>query len=140
MPASEALKLAQEKQLDLIEVAPNAKPPVVRIMKFDKFRYEKEKEIKKQRLSQKSQELKHVRISPRAASHDLNTKVNQLEKFLNEGHKVEVDLFLRGREKGHKDWGLKKLNEFLSTIKTPYQVTLPPKSAGRGYITQIIKK
>lgn len=137
---AEALGLAQEKGLDLIEIAPTAKPPVARIISFDKFRYQKEKEEKKQRLTQKAKELKHVRISPRAAENDLQIKAGMAEEFLKDGHKVEINLFLRGREKGNRDWNLKKLNEFLARIKTPYQITMEPRPGGRGFVTQIMKK
>jgi translation initiation factor IF-3 len=126
--------------LDLIEIAPTAKPPVARIMSFDKFRYQKEKEEKKQKHGQKTKELKHVRISPRAALNDLLIKARQAEKFLTLGYRVEINLFLRGREKGNKTWSLQKLREFLDLIKIPHEVTLPPKAGGRGFVTQIAKK
>lgn len=135
-----ALNLAQEKNLDLIEIVPSAKPPVAQIISFDKFRYQKEKEFKKQRLAQKkTAELKQVRISPRASHHDLEIKASLIEKFLQAGHKVEINLFLRGREKYNKDWGLLKLREFLKIIKIPHKITLEPKFVGRGFVTQIIK-
>ena len=109
MSLSQALKAAQERGLDLIEIAPMAKPPVAKIIGFDKFRYQQEKEEKKKRTTQKAKELKQVRITPRAAKNDLEVKVKKVEEFLAEGHKVEIGLFLRGREKGNKDWGLQKL-------------------------------
>lgn len=109
-------------------------------MSFDKFRYQKEKEEKKQRRAEKMKELKQVRITPRAALNDLQTKAKNAEKFLKNGHKVEINLFLRGREKENKTWSLQKLNEFLILIKVPHKVTMEPKRGGRGFITQIIKK
>ncbi len=136
----QALFLAREKSLDLIEVSSSANPPVARIMSFDKFRYQKEKEEKKQRQAQKNKELKQVRITPRAALNDLRIKALKAEEFLKEGHKVEINLFLRGREKGNKEWALQKLNEFLSLIKEPYQKTMDPKQGGRGFNVQITKK
>ena len=135
-----ALAVARERGLDLIEIAPMAKPPVAKIIGFDKFRYQQEKEEKKKRSAQKAKELKQVRITPRAAQNDLQVKVRRVEEFLAEGHKVEIGLFLRGREKGNKDWGLQKLKEFLGMITAPHQVTLPPKQGGRGFITQVTKK
>jgi len=136
----EALRLAQEKGLDLIEIAPNANPPVARIISFDKFRYQKEKEEKKQRQAQKIKELKHIRISPRAALNDLQIKADQAQKFLTAGHQVEILLFIHGREKSNKDWNLKKLNEFLGLIKIPHLINLGPKFVGKGFIVQIVKK
>ena len=135
-----ALSLAQEKKLDLIEIAPAAKPPVAQIISFDKFRYQKEKEVKKQQLAQKkTAELKQIRITPRASQHDLEIKTALVEKFLEAGHKVEINLWLRGREKYNKDWGLFKLQEFIKIIKIPIKITLEPRFVGRGFVTQIIK-
>lgn len=135
-----ALSIAMEKGLDLIEIASDAKPPVARIMNYDKFRYQKEKEEKKQRLATKGKELKTVRITARAATNDLQTKLKRLIKFLEAGHKVEIMLALKGREKAHKDLALEKLKNFMETIPVPYQITMEPKKGGRGFVTQISKK
>lgn len=140
MKRDAALLAAREKGLDLIEISAAANPPVARIMSFDKFRYQKEKEEKKQKAAVKAKEMKQVRITPRAALGDLQVKLRKVEEFLAEGHHIEIGVFLRGREKGNKEWGLEKLNEFLKMIKTPYNVTLPPRPGGRGFVTQIVKK
>lgn len=140
MSLEQALKIAQEKNIDLIEVASAAKPPVARLINYDKFRYQKEKEYKKQRQSQKAPELKHIRISARAARNDLEIKVKKSEEFLENGHKVEIQLFLKGREKGNRNWALQKLQEFLTLIQKPFIMTFEPKFVGRGYIVQIQKK
>ncbi len=140
MPKEAALNLAKEKNLDLIEIVPVAKPPVAQIISFDKFRYQKEKEWKKQRLAQKKiAELKQVRISPRAAKNDLEVKAALVEKFLQAGHKVEINLFLKGREKYNRDWGLLKLKDFLKIIKIPHKITLEPRFIGKGFVVQVIK-
>ncbi len=140
MERAEAFRRAQERGLDLIEIAPAAKPPVARIMSFDKFRYLKEKEEKQQKRAERGRELKHVRITYRAAANDLVIRARQAEKFLEEGHKVEVMIAFRGREKGNKEWGLKKLDEFLKTIAVPHQITMPPRWGGWGFTAQISKK
>lgn len=140
LPLEKALEMAREKGLDLIEIAPTASPPVARIMSFDKFRYQKEKELRKQRQAQKILEMKHIRISPRAARNDLGVKLKKLEEFMNDGHMIEIQLILRGREKGNKDWARHKLNEFLAMITTPYEITLEPRFAGRGMVTQLRRK
>ena len=132
--------MAKDKGLDLVEIAPNANPPVAKIIAFDKFRYQKEKENRKQRKAQQAKNLKQVRISARAAKHDLELKLKKVEKFLMDGHQVGIDLRLMGREKYNRNWGLKKMNEFLAMIKHPHQVTMYPKFAGRGFIAQIAKK
>lgn len=142
MTKEAALSLAKERGLDLIEITSTAKPPVAQIISFDKFRYQKEKEFKKQRLAQRKTafELKQIRISPRAAQNDLAIKAGLAEKFLQTGHKVEILLLLKGREKGNKDWGLLKLREFLKIIKIPCKITLEPRFIGRGFVIQIIKE
>ena len=137
---AEALKRASDQGLDLIEVMATTNPPVARILSYDKFRYEKEKEAKKQRQAEKVVELKHVRITPRAAKNDLEVKAKRASEFLAEGHKVEIMIFLRGREKGNKEWGLEKLKAFLPMIETPHMVTMEPKFAGRGFVMQVEKK
>ncbi|KKT91207.1 MAG: Translation initiation factor IF-3 [Candidatus Jorgensenbacteria bacterium GW2011_GWA2_45_13] len=140
LPLAKAIDIAREKGLDLIEISATANPPVARIMDFDKFRYQKEKEDRKQRQSQKANELKQVRITPRAALNDLRIKAKRTDEFLEDGHKVEVSIFLRGREKGNKDWALAKLEEFLKLISVEHQRLVEPKKGGRGFITQIAKK
>ena len=140
LATKKALAEAQEKGLDLIEISPNAHPPVARMISFDKFRYQEEKKEKKQRKTEKTKELKQVRISPRAALNDLQIKARLAEEFINEGHKVEIQLYLRGREKVHKDWNRKKMNEFLQLITIPFRLSMEPKPGGRGMIAQIDKK
>jgi translation initiation factor IF-3 len=140
MKLEEALKLAQQKGVDLVEISPTAKPPVTRLISYDKFRYQEEKKRKKQRLSQKTKELKSIRISPRAAQNDLQIKAKMTEKFLNEGHIVEINIFLKGREKTNQAWALQKIKEFIEMIKIPYQITTELRQNNKGYSTQLIKK
>jgi len=132
----DALKLAQDKELDLILISPKANPPVARIMNFDKFRYEHNKELKRQK-AQKAPEMKRIQISPRTAKNDLLVKLRRLEKFLEGGHKVEIQVTLRGREKGNKEWAELKLNEFLEMITVPHQITGEVRRGGRGLLMQI---
>lgn len=140
MSREAALKLAEERGLDLIETVPMAKPPVAKIIGFDKFRFQKEKELKKQKSSQKTGELKGIRVSPRAAKNDLEIKARLAEKFLSKGNNVEIMFQLKGREKANKDWARQKLNEFLKTITIEYKVVSEPKFGGRGMTMQIAKK
>lgn len=137
----EALKLARpEEGLDLIEIVSTATPPVARVMSFDKYRYEREKQEKKERRMQKTGELKQVQISARAATNDLMIKIHQLEKFLEGGHPVEINMRLRGREKYNKDWARQKLVDFMKMITTEHKVVSEPKFAGRGMTAQVVKK
>jgi len=136
MKTDDALKLAQERELDLILISPNASPPVARVMNFDKYRYERSKELKKQK-AQKAPDTKRVQISPRTAKNDLMVQLKKLEKFLTAGHRVEIQLTLRGREKANKEWARVKLEEFMAMIETPHKVTSDVKSGGRGMLVQI---
>lgn len=140
MPLEAALKLAEEKELDLVEIAPMAKPPVAKIISFDKFRYQKEKEFKKQRTNQKIDELKYIRISARAAANDLGVRAKRIEKFLEKGNKVEINLRLKGREKYNREWANLKMQEFLKMINIEYKILIGPKFGGQGLLVQIIKK
>jgi translation initiation factor IF-3 len=141
MARADALGLARpESGLDLIEISAAAKPPVVRVMSYDKFRYEEEKRLKKERLAQKSVGMKTVQISARAAHNDLMIKVRQVEKFFGEGHPVEVTMRLRGREKRNKDWAMEKLKEFLTLIPVEFKRLSEPKFLGNGPAIQIAKK
>ena len=140
MPLEAALKLAQEKELDLIEIVPTGKPPIAKIINFDKFRYQKEKELKKQKAAQKISEMKQIQISARAAKNDLETQIRKMEKFLEDGHKIQIILVLKGREKYNRQWAFQKLDEFLKMIPVEYKTTMEPKFAGRGLLMQIAKK
>lgn len=141
MKREEALALAKpELGLDLIEISPLAKPPVARVMSYDKHRYEMAKLAKKERLAQKTGGLKHVQISARAATNDLMIKIRQLEKFLAEGNNVEIVMRLRGREKYNKDWARQKLAEFLKMITVEYKPLNEPRFGGNGMNMQISKK
>lgn len=137
----EALKLVPiESGLDLIEISPTAKPPVARIMSFDKYRYEQEKLEKKQRQAQRNTDIKVVQISARMGINDLQIKLKKLEEFLGEGHQVEITMRLKGREKANKDWAKKKLEDFMKTIVTEFKVIAPPRYAGNGFSAQIVRK
>jgi len=115
VPIAEALRLAQEAEMDLVEVAPTATPPVCRILDFGKFRYEQQKKDKESRKGQKSQELREVRMRPRTEEHDIDVKVRLVRKFLAEGQKVKLSVFFRGREITHPELGavvLRRVAEF----------------------------
>ena len=132
----EAKSKAKESGLDLVLVTEKANPPVARIVSFDKFRYQKEKEAKKQK-QQKNPESKRIQISPREGEHDLSFKLKRLEGFLQDGSKVEIQMTLRGREKGMKDFAKDKLKTFMDRIETPFKVTQDVKPGGRGLIIKI---
>lgn len=135
-----ALKMAEERGQDLIEVAPSAKPPVAKIMSYDKYRYQMEKQLKKQRMAEKGGELKQIRISIRTQEHDLGVAAKKVNKFLAEGNKVGIQITLRGREKAKKDLARQKLDEFLKMVEVEYKVASTPNFGGYGLLVQIVKK
>ena len=141
MSRADAIALARpDDGIDLIEISAAAKPPVARLMSYDKFRYEEEKRIKKERLTQKGATMKVVQITAKAAHNDLMVKITQVEKFFGQGHPVEVTMRLRGREKRNKDWAMEKLKEFLKMLPMEYTSLTTPKFGGNGPGIQIAKK
>lgn len=110
-PTYEALNMARSAGLDLVEIAPNANPPVCKIMDFSKYLYEKEKQEKENRKKQRENVLKEIRINPRIAINDLETKIRHMEEFLKKGDKVRVTIVFHGREAQHKELGEEILNK-----------------------------
>jgi translation initiation factor IF-3 len=140
MPREQAQKTAQEQGLNLIEVAPLAKPPVCRIMSFDKYRYEAAKKEREERARQKNLEPKQIQISVREAKHDLELKAKKIDGFMAHNHPIVIVMTLRGREKGNRDFAKEKLGEFLKLIATPFQVITELRPGGRGLVMQIVKR
>ncbi|MFQ9510362.1 MAG: translation initiation factor IF-3 [Lachnospiraceae bacterium] len=132
MSPKDAMKLAREGELDLVKIAPTAKPPVCKIIDYGKYRYElarKEKEAKKK---QKVVEVKEVRLSPNIDTNDLNTKMNSARKFLEKGNKVKVTLRFRGREMAHTASSKHILDEFAESLNDIATVEKPAKLEGRS--------
>jgi translation initiation factor IF-3 len=134
-----ALQMAREKGLDLIEIAPNVRPPVCRIMDFGKYQYQKSRQERAQKSKQKRIEVKGVRISLRTGQHDLETKAKQAEKFLNQGHKIRIEIILRGREKGLFDLAKEKINKFIELIPLETRIEQELKKQPRG-LSMVIGK
>ena len=140
MSSREALKLAREADLDLVKIAPNAKPPVCKIIDYGKYRYElarKEKEAKKK---QKTMEVKEVRLSPNIDTNDLNTKANQARKFITKGDKVKVTLRFRGREMAHVNYSKQILDSFYERLEDIAVVDKNPKMEGRSMVMFLSQK
>ena len=140
MSSREALKLAREADLDLVKIAPNAKPPVCKIIDYGKYRYElarKEKEAKKK---QKTMEVKEVRLSPNIDTNDLNTKANQARKFISKGDKVKVTLRFRGREMAHVNYSKQILDSFYERLEDIAVVDKNPKMEGRSMVMFLSQK
>lgn len=133
----DAKREAESRGLDLILIVPTANPPVARIISYDKFRYIKEKELKKQRAMNKAPEQKQIQISAREAENDLQTKIGKMAKFIENGHRIEIVMRLRGREKAMKDYCKGKLQEFIKMISFPYKVVQTIGFDGKSFITKI---
>lgn len=136
----EALDMAFNANLDLVMMSPNAKPPVVRILDYGKFKYDAIKKAKENKKNQKNAQLKETRFSLNIDDHDLNTKANQTKKFLSNGDKVKVSVRFRGRELGHKDLGYVLLDKFIELVKDVAQVDKKPAMEGRSLVMFISKK
>lgn len=128
----EALALAAEKGLDLVEVAANSRPPVCRIMDYGKFKYEAAKRNKKAKAKQHTTQLKEVKLRPKIEKHDFDFKLRHAIKFLDGRDKVKVTVIFRGRELAHIDLGRKVLDAFVEAIGENAMVELPPKMEGRN--------
>ena len=140
MSSREAMKIAREAELDLVKIAPQAKPPVCKIIDYGKYRYElarKEKEAKKK---QKTIEVKEVRLSPNIDTNDLNTKIASARKFIEKGNKVKVTLRFRGREMAHVQSSRHILDEFAKALEDIALVDKPAKMEGRSMAMFLTEK
>ncbi len=132
MSASEAMRMAREAELDLVKIAPTAKPPVCKIIDYGKYRYELARKEKEARKKQKTIEIKEVRLSPNIDDNDLKTKVNAARKFIQKGDKVKVTLRFRGREMAHVQSSKRILDEFAEKLADIAVVDRAPKMEGRS--------
>ncbi|MCL4440581.1 MAG: translation initiation factor IF-3 [Firmicutes bacterium] len=140
MPVKEALRIAEERQLDLVEVAPQAKPPVCRIMDFGKFKYEQSKREKDAKKKQRIIQVKEVKLRPRIEDHDYTVKAKNAERFLKDGDKVKVTIMFRGREIVHTDLGKKLLDRLAQDLKDLCTVERQPKLEGKNMIMILASK
>ncbi|MDY2842654.1 MAG: translation initiation factor IF-3 [Treponema sp.] len=132
IPTIEALKLARERDLDLVEVSPNANPPVCKILNYGKYKFEQEKRLRDSRKAQKALKLKEIRMQPKIGSGDLDTKAKHVQEFLDEGDKVKVTIRFRGRELAHTELGYDVLNEVLKRLREgSYAIEKPAAMEGR---------
>jgi len=131
MTTLEALQLAREVGMDLVEVAPQAVPPVVKILDYGKFKFENEKRVRDSKKKQKLIRLKEIRMQPKIDDHDLDFKSKHVRDFLAEGNKVKVTIRFRGRELAHTELGLDVLKEVLAKIEGEYVMDKPPAMEGR---------
>ena len=132
VPIIEALKMARERDLDLVEVSPTANPPVCKILDFGKYRFEQEKRLRDSKKNQKVLKLKEIRMQPKIGPGDLDTKAKHVQEFLNEGNKVKVTIRFRGRELAHTELGFDVLKEVQKRLtEGTYAIEKAPAMEGR---------
>ncbi len=140
MSSADALKMAEEAGVDLVKIAPNAKPPVCRIVDYGKFRYEQTRKEKDAKKKQKVIEIKELRLSPNIDTNDLNTKVNAARKFLTKGDKVKITLRFRGREMAHMASSKHILDDFAEALADIAVIDKAPKVEGRSMTMFLMQK
>ncbi|WP_457626698.1 translation initiation factor IF-3 [Persephonella sp.] len=142
VPTEEALRIAEEKNLDLVEVSPNANPPVCKIMDYGKYKFEqkkKEKEAKKKQKA-KMQNVKEIKFRIKIEDHDYKTKVRHIREFIEEGDKVKVWIWFRGRENVHPELGEKLAHRIIEDLSDIAKVEKPPKKEGRNMLFTLVPK
>lgn len=140
LTAQQALSLAEEKNLDLVMISPQAKPPVCKIMDYGKFRFEQLRREKEKRKNQKIVDIKEVRLSLNIDTHDFNTKLNHAHKFIAKGDKVKVSIRFRGREMGHPELGTEIMKKFADACSEVAVVEKQPKLEGRSMLMFLAPK
>ena len=140
IPTKEALEKAQELNLDLVLVAPHAKPAVCKIMNYGKYKFEQAKKEKEAKKKQKTLELKEIRVTPNIEEHDFEFKAKNARKFLTDGNKVKITVSFRGREVNNSKAGENVLNKFIENLEDISNVEKRPKLEGRNMFTILAKK
>ena len=133
MPIKDALAAARDRDLDLVEVSPSAKPPVCKILDFGKYKYQ----MSKKQTQKKAPDMKEVKLRPRIGDNDLALKIRNLRKFLDHGHKVKVSMFFRGRERARPDLGMNVFTRLLEIVPGEYTIIQHPKREGNS-ITMVM--
>ncbi len=134
MPTADAIKIASEAGLDLVEVSPNAEPPVCKILDFGRYKYDMQKKASEARKKQKTADVKEVKIRPGIEKHDYDVKMRAARRFLGDGNKVKVTMRFRGREMAHQDIGFNLLKKMIEELSDIGKVDLYPKMEGRQVI------
>lgn len=140
MPAKKAMELAEQKNLDLVKIAPQATPPVCKIIDYGKYRFEQSKREKEQRKNQRVVEIKEVRLSLNIDTHDFDTKKNHAVRFISEGNKVKASIRFRGREMGHPELGQEIMRRFAEAMADVANVERQPKLEGRTMLMFLVPK
>ncbi len=137
---NDALALAAEKGMDLVEIAPEQRPPVCRLMDYGKFKYEQKKKEQASKRKQHHVQVKEVRVRPKIADHDIEVKVKKARQFLEEGDKVQINCLFRGREMMHKELGVKIMRDVYTRLQDIAKVEREPHEEGRRLVMLITKR
>ena len=140
MPSKKAMELAEQKNLDLVKIAPGATPPVCKIIDYGKYRFEQSKREKEQRKNQRVVDIKEVRLSLNIDIHDFETKKNHAARFISEGNKVKASIRFRGREMGHPELGQEIMHRFAEAMAEVANVERQPKLEGRNMFMFLVPK
>jgi len=140
LPTQEAIELANDKGLDLVEVAPNADPPVCRIMDYGKYKYKTSKKVHETKKKGKAAQLKEIKLRPNTDEHDLETKIRNIKKFLIKKDRVKITLMFKGRELTYKDAAIALLNRIAEDVKEEGSIDQEPKLEGRNMTMLIVPK
>ncbi len=140
LPLKDAMKIAEEKGLDLVEVAPNSQPPVCRVMNYGKYKYQQSKRTQEARKHQTVIHVKEVKVRPRTEEHDFQFKLRHVKRFLGEGNKVKISILFRGREIAHPEFGKDMLNRFVEGVKDLMVIEQPPRLEGRNMVMILAPK
>lgn len=132
MPTQEALKIASEQGVDLVEISPNGKPPVAKIIDWGKYQYQKMKEQQKNRKKVKGGNLKQIRIGLKIGQNDLEIKLKKVRKFLEDGDKVKISIFFKGREMAHKEIGFELMDKIINMLEEYAVIEQKPQMTGRS--------
>ena len=132
MSRNEALEIAQKEGVDLVEISPNADPPVAKVIDWGKYQYQKMKEQQKARRNNKASELKQMRFGLKIGSNDLEIKLRKIRAFLSEGHKVKILIFFRGREMAHKELGFSLIDKVMEQLQDDAILEQKPVMSGRN--------
>ena len=134
LAVKEAIRIAEERGLDLVEVAPNSQPPVCRIMNYGKYKYQQSKRTQEARKHQTVIHIKEVKVRPRTEEHDFQFKLRHVKRFLDEGNKVKISILFRGREIAHPEFGKEMLNRFIEEVKDTMVIEQFPRLEGRNMV------
>ena len=140
LPLNEALAIAAKAGLDLVEIAPNADPPVCRVMDYGKYRYQQSKKLQDARKSQTTIQIKEIRLRPKTEEHDLEVKIRHIKKFLQQNDKVKITMMFRGREIAYSDLGRKIMETIRDALGDVGAVEMQPKLEGRNMIMVVVPR